>query len=483
MMNIMRFFTLSLLIYLSSCASVSNQDLTQLFDPIPLNGSVERAFASTDFEQGAWPESNWWISFGDPQLNALIELGLKENLTLKKAEARLELFNQIAKKEKARLFPHLSADYLETWQHLSKNGFDRSFFPLPSNSTVVIPNQVNQIDLTLNFSYELDFWGKNRNLFQAALGNAKAMKAEAAQAKLLITTQIAQSYIQLQSLLDQSMIVQEQLEERLDLYKLASSRQKKGISSLSSVLEAQRQIDAVEQLKLLLEQAILIQKNLLKTLTGQGPDAPDLELPMTAFFNRAFPLPENLSIDLLSRRPDLQVQIWRTESAAKEIGAAKADFYPNVNLLALAGLESLSFGELFKISSKTGGLSPAIHLPIFMGGALRSNLKAKVAQFNEAALSYNELLLQASQEVSDKLMILQTHNREVAVQKRTLNTVMDEYQLIQSRFDHGINTYLSVLKSQEEVLDQSFLLTGMQRDYLLSVLQLIKSLGGGYIHD
>ncbi len=460
------------------CARVPNHDLAQLSEPISLGESAQQALERPEFEMGQWPSDNWWEVFADPQLNSLIELALTDSPTLKKAQAKVELAQQLAKKQRASLLPKLDLDYEEQWQYFSKNGFVRSFYPTVPG--IAVPASANQIDLTLNFSYEFDFWGKNRKRFQAALGEVRTMAAEKAQSELILTTYLAQTYFELQSHLAELAILEDLLDQRTNLYELSASRFEWGIYSDLPVLDMEKQVYLVEQLLVTMQRQVLFDQHLIKMLTGQGPNAPDLELPLSASFNQPFPLPDYLSADLLARRPDLQAQIWRVESAAKEIGVAKAEFYPNVNLMAFAGLESLAFKDFFKWSSHMGGLEPALHLPIFTGGKLRANLRSKVASFNEAVYAYNDLLLQAAKEVADNLVLLETKNSELDLQATTLEVVSDSYGLSQLRFENGVSNYLSVLEIQTEVLKERQSLVNQQRDYLLAVLQLIKAFGGGY---
>jgi outer membrane protein TolC len=191
-------------------------------------------------------------------------------------------------------------------------------------------------------------------------------------------------------------------------------------------------------------------------------------------------LPDNISSDLLARRPDLMAQICRVEAAAKEIGAAKADFYPNVNLSAFAGLESLAFSNLFR-DSKTGSLMPAIHLPIFTGGRLRANLRSKVAAFNQAVYAYNDLVLTAAKEVADQIVTVGAIIDGLSQQVDAYEDTAAQYDLLFLRYDKGIDNYLTVLDGENDVLQQRFLLVGQYMDHLSSILNLIKRLGGGYI--
>ena len=139
---------------------------------------------------------------------------------------------------------------------------------------------------------------------------------------------------------------------------------------------------------------------MIKSLTGQGPDAEEVFAKPSVVLEQAFPLPDHVALNLLSRRPDLMAQIWRVESAAHQIGVAKTYFYPNFNLSSLGGFETLAFGTMFSWNSKMGSLLPAFTLPIFNAGRLRANVNSKEDQYETEVYAYNELLLSAAREVA-----------------------------------------------------------------------------------
>ncbi len=466
------------LLILGGCARVPKSDLAQKSEPVPLDSSIESALAREFFEEGGWPTERWWEMFVDPQLNCLMETALEQSPTIQTALARVAMAEQDARKEKAALFPRVDFDGEEQWEYFSKNGFVRSFYP--TSPTVIVPATVNQLDLTLNFNYEIDFFGRNRNLFKAALGRARAERAEARQAILILTTLIAQTYIELQMRLALKEIEEERLEQRSQLFELSHFREFYGLDAATPVLEREQSFYAVKKQVLQLEKEIALDRHTLSILVGVGPDTKIAPEPMKAVFERPVTLPSDLSSDLLARRPDLMAQIWRIEAAAKEIGAAKADFYPRVNLMAFAGLESLSFNKLLEMGSKQGALVPSVHLPIFTGGKLKANLKSKVAAFNEETFRYNDLLLHAAKEVADQIAILSTTFDTVTEQISMLESAEDQWELQYSRYRNGVDNFIAVLEREDNLLDQRYAMYGLERDYLLAVLKMIKALGGGY---
>lgn len=467
---------------LAQCARVPESDKARPLEAPNLSQSESRAWKGSYFEKGAWPEEKWWEMFEDPQLNILIERALKDNFSLKQAQEKVQYSYQLAKKQRSKLLPELSGNYTEQWQYLSKYGFDRDFFPLPPGFDAEIPHTLNLIDLTLNFDYEFDFWGKNRNLFRAALGQAHADRAEEKQAELVVAVLLAQTYFSLQAKLSQKDILSEKLDVQNALLDLNISQNTVGIADFFPILSSDKNAQLIERMLIFLEEGIELDKHLLKYLVGLGPDEKLLETLPQAHFDRPCPLPPNISSDLLARRPDLMAQIWRVEAAAKEIGAAQADFYPNVNLSAFGGLESLGFGNLFR-DSKMGGLAPAVHLPIFTGGRLRANLRSKVAAFNQAVYAYNDLVLSAAKEVADQIITVQAILDGYSKQILAFEDTEAEHGLYYVRYAQGLSNYLTVLNSKEAVLEQRFLLVAQYTDHLSSILTLIKRLGGGYLAE
>lgn len=467
-----------LLIFLASCARVPDSEVAQRYEPVSVETSMETAVAGAFVEIGGWPSEKWWEMFEDKQLSALIELALENSPTLQRARARVEETQQAAKKTRSALMPTLTGNYGENWEYFSKRGFVRSFYPTPPILTA--PPTINQIDLSLNFNYELDFFGKNQNLFREALGAARAAQADASEAALLISTLVAQTYIDLQMKLVQKEALETKLDTRRALLDLTMERAEGGLDPAAAVLEDRQTLYRVDQALQNLEKEITLDQHMLNRLVGKGPDEKLLTQPLKALFDRKVCLPKELSLDLIARRPDLTAQLWRLESAAKAVGAAKADFYPRINLMAFGGVESLAWNNLLSWGSKQGALSPALYLPIFMGGRLRANLKEKIAIFNEQTYSYNELILRAAQEVADAVETLKTAFTVSSLQEEALQSAQDQCDLQRSCYEAGISDFLSVLLKEENALNELDAFYGSQRDYLLAVVKVIKALGGGY---
>jgi NodT family efflux transporter outer membrane factor (OMF) lipoprotein len=184
--------------------------------------------------------------------------------------------------------------------------------------------------------------------------------------------------------------------------------------------------------------------------------------------------------ELLGRRPDLVAQRWRVEAARKEIDSAKAEFYPNVNLLAFIGLQSLGGAGFLSAASRTLGAGPAITLPIFEGGRLRGNLAGKDADYDVAIEQYNQTLADAMRDVVDQLASFRSVDLQRAQQKQALATTREAYDLALLRYREGIGNYLQVLSAEQPWLVQQSLDADLQARELALSISLARALGGGY---
>ncbi|MBY0529407.1 MAG: efflux transporter outer membrane subunit [Rhabdochlamydiaceae bacterium] len=462
------------LLLLSGCINMSKEEQSHdLIAPPSLQSSIEKSLESSFFVTGDWPKQAWWEIFESPSLNALIEESIGNNPTLQSVSQRIEQARQEAKVARSRLFPYLFFDATESWTYLSKNGLYRALNP-------TVPLNANLVDLTLSFTYEFDFWGKNLNRFRSALGEQRAMQAQTAQAELLTTTAVAQAFFALKANLLREQLYKELYTVRTEIWQLQEQMQTEALQSKFPYLRTAENVGEAEKLLFSVQEQIATTKHQLNVLAGRGPDEPlDID-PHLNEYCTALTLPDNLSLDLLSRRPDLMAQIWHVESLAHEVGAAKADFFPNVNLTALMGLESIFYRTLFEKQSKTGSLQPAIHLPIFTAGAIRANVRSKKAAFEEALFAYNNLILASSQEVADLLALVHSVFSQKKTQNVILSDALDRLELTELTLDKGLSTAFDLYAVQEEVILKELENVNLLYGQYLASIKLIKALGGGY---
>lgn len=359
------------------CISMSKKEKEEHIASMPsVAKSIKESIDSSFFIEGAWPTNAWWEVFASKELTTLIEKALLLNPSLQAIEKRIQLAKEKAKVSRSKLYPFIFFDFNETWQHLSKNGLYKTLNP-------TIPVSADLLDLTLSFTYPFDFWFKYRNQYRAAIGQAKAAIAEAKEVELIVTTSVAQSYFALKANLLLERLYKNLIEVRLASLELQNLLFDKALLSILDPLAAEENLSRVRKELASVQDEIANNRHLVNTLVGVGPDEPfaidDNFPPLDKIV-----IPSNISIDLLARRPDLMAQIWKVEALAHEVGVAKADFLPEINLGAFVGVESLSFAQLMQGKSLQEGLKPAIHLPLFTAGGILANVKAKKAAFEEA---------------------------------------------------------------------------------------------------
>ncbi|MES2121829.1 MAG: TolC family protein, partial [Chlamydiota bacterium] len=196
-----------------------------------IDPSVNTSLESGFFALGNWPNRQWWEMFDSQELNALIQKALGDNPNLSGVRRRIDFAAQTAKVVRSKLFPLISFDADETWQLLSRNGLYRTLSPK-------IPINANLVDLTLSFTYEFDFWGKNLHLFRAALGESKAQEAEAAQVEIITTTAVAQAYFALKTNLIRQQLFEKLYQVRKEIFDLQNLLQESALLSVLPPLSA-----------------------------------------------------------------------------------------------------------------------------------------------------------------------------------------------------------------------------------------------------
>jgi NodT family efflux transporter outer membrane factor (OMF) lipoprotein len=191
-------------------------------------------------------------------------------------------------------------------------------------------------------------------------------------------------------------------------------------------------------------------------------------------------LQSNIPADLLGRRADIAAARWRVEAATSDVANAKTQFYPNVNLTAFVGFQSLGFGKLLKSGSEQWGVGPAVHLPIFEGGQLRANLRGKAADLDAAIESYNAAVIDAVRDAADQVSSAQSIARQQAEQRDAQTAAEGAYDIAVQRYRAGLGNYLNVLTAETAVLAQRRLAVDLAARALDTQVGLARALGGGW---
>jgi NodT family efflux transporter outer membrane factor (OMF) lipoprotein len=194
-------------------------------------------------------------------------------------------------------------------------------------------------------------------------------------------------------------------------------------------------------------------------------------------------LPPNLPADLVSRRPDLVAARWRVDATLHDIKVAKAEFYPDINLTASAGLDALGFGRFLNVSSRTMSAGPAIHLPIFDGGALRAQLKGRYAEFDDAVAAYDQNLIGALTDAATQLSQIRSTDTQLTTAVRADDAARGAFDLAFTQYKAGLTTQLTVLAAEFNALHSAQTLVNLRMARRDQQIALAATLGGGYVDD
>jgi len=418
-------------------------------------------------------EQVWWTDLGDPQLQRLMTQALNNSPSLAMAEARLNQAQAAVSQYRAANRPQVG---LDATAYEGKQSYNYLF---PKEA--VPEGYTDYGQTTLSFNWELDFWGRNRAAIAAASSNAQAAEADAAQARLVLSTAIATAYIDLDRLYQERDLATRAVGIRTDSAKLVQDKLNNGVSNKAQDAQARAGIFAAKADLAALDEQIDLNKHLIAMLTGASPDfANSLQRPALAPDNKAFGVPARVDLDLIGRRPDIIAARWRAEAASAHIKQAHAAFYPNINIAAFVGFQSLGLDRLFSSGSDIGQAGPALSLPLFDGGALKANLKSAESEHALAIASYNQDVLEAMQQVADTLTSQKALQSRLDNSEQALTAYEEAYRLSKLRYDGGLSDYTSLLVAEQSLISQRRAVTDLKSRAMTLDIALIKSLGGTY---
>ncbi len=458
------------ILLLGGCATLPPKaDLRPISAPESLESGQSLAAAAAPAD---WPSDNWWTSFDDPQLSALIAEGLEGASDLQVAEARFARANAIAGQTRSRLLPSVgvSAEAGVTKQSYSYL-FPKAFAPQGWPD-------YGQGGVSLN--WDLDFWGRNRAALAAARSEAEAAGVEAAAARLVVSAGVASAYADLAALHAEREAVEGAVAVRNRTLELMTERLGQGLENQGAVDRANAGFAIAKGDLAALDEALELTRNRIAALVGAGPDrGRSIERPGKAA-HIAFGLPENLPADLIGRRPDIIAARLRAEAAASRIGEARASFYPNVNLSGLIGLQALGLDNVLKSDSSFGVAGPAISLPIFSGGRLRAQYKAAEADYQAAVAQYDGTLVQALRDVADVATSQRALDERRSLAAQAERSAEAAWTVANNRYKGGLATYLDVLAAEDALIAARRAVATLETRAFALDVALIRALGGGF---
>lgn len=457
------------LLMLSACASVPKLGAAPTV-AAPGHYASDRSLAPTS-QAVAWPGSGWWQAYGDPQLDALIAEALASSPDMAAAAARVRQAEGYAQQAGAARLPTLdvSGSAAEAKQSYN-NGIPAAFVPKGWNDTGKV---------SANLDFDLDLWGSNRAAYAAARSEAEAAQLDYAQASLVLSTSIADAYADLARLFAERSVQVTALEIRQQTEKLTADRVGSGLDTQAELKQASAAVPTARADISATDEQIALTRNRLAALLGAGPDR-GLAIMAPAVSIQPRGIPQDVTTDLIGRRPDIVAARTRVEAEASRIKVARAAFYPSVKLSAVLGFQSFGIGNLFKDGSSFGSAGPAISLPIFRGGELQGRYRNARATYDESVAKYDRTVTDAYRAVADAVVSQRALGVRLADSELALTDSQAAYSVARQRYEGGLSTFLDVLTAQDRALQALRTVADLKARAFTLDVALVRALGGGF---
>jgi outer membrane protein, multidrug efflux system len=412
-----------------------------------------------------WPAAEWWHGFGSARLDELIAEAQRSNDDLAGAMARVQEADAQARIAGAALLPSLDLGAVATRQRSRTAGSGARLF--------------NDFHPQLSAAYELDFWGKNRGLRDAARAAAVASRYDQQTVALTVISSVATTYFQALELSDRIHVAQQNLENGEKILKGFRLEQSAGTATGLDVAQQETTVAllnaALPPLRLQFRQTVYA----LAVLTGRTPESLDISAgTLTDLSSPA--VVEGLPSQLLSRRPDVAAAEQQLIAANADITVARAALFPSIQLTASGGYESTALASLVSPANRVYALTGGLTQPIFHGGALRGQVAFSRARYTELLTSYHKTVLTAFGNVEDALVAAQQTAEQQRRQQDAVTTARRAFEFAQAQMSAGTVNILTVLNTENALFSAQDALVQVNFLRLQSLVDLFTALGGGW---
>lgn len=406
----------------------------------------------------------WLDILRDSQLVALVDSAVANNRDLRVAQARVRQYRALRGVSRSGLFPQLTA-----------NG------SASTNQTPFGPNvfQYDAVRITGDLSWELDFWGKLRRQAQAGNFDYLATQEDARATVITLVSDVATAYLQLRELDAELGIAEQTLDSRQATLALARKRYAQGLISELDVRQFEADLaDPAARVADFARQRVE-QENALAVLLGREPG----NVPRGGSLQdavAAVAVPDSLPGTLIARRPDVLAAQRRLQAAAARVGAAIGDQLPSIKIGGTYGTQQPDFHGLFDKNGEIYTAQVGISFPLFTGGRLAGQTSAARAAADAARAQYEQTTLNALREASNALAGVRLGRDQLVAQATQAQALQRALALAEVRYKSGISSYLEVLDAQRGFFAAQLALVQLQRQYLVSTVNLYRALGGGW---
>jgi NodT family efflux transporter outer membrane factor (OMF) lipoprotein len=429
-------------------------------------------YSANEPEGASIAQLGWREFFHDAELQVLIGQVLEHNRDIRVASARVSEARGAWRIEGAALYPEFDA--------VGTGTRGRSIFNLPGAGTQRV--DAKQVSAQLSAHWEIDFWGRLRNLKDAARSQYLATEEARRAVATDLIAQVANGYLLERAYAERAALARRSIATREDALRIMRRRYEVGAGSKLDMTQAQTLLAQAQIALQALEQDQAINRNALTLLAGQPVTilAGSVDL-VTA--DPVVTLPAGLPSDLLVNRPDIVAAEYRLKATNANIGAARAAFLPNISLTGAYGTASDALNRLFSAGSEAWTISPTISVPLFNAGRLKGNVDVAEARRDGAVADYERTVQAAFRDVSDALVRRRQLGLQIESTRDLLEAQRERARLAQLRFDNGRSAYLEVLDAQRDLFDAEQALVQLRRAELASIVALYSALGGGFVAD
>ena len=467
--------TMSLLaaaVLLAGCANLS-PDFERPASPVPAtlgNAATHSAAPGSDV-----PLLGWRDFAQGPQLPALIALALDNNRDLRMAVLSIERARAQYGVERANLFPSIAATGQGS-RSRTPQGVNATGTGSGSGSGQVNSQYSAQLGLS---SYELDFFGRVRNLNDVALQAYLQITENQRSVQLTLVAEVSNAWLTLAADQQRLQLAQETLASRQTSYALTERIFALGATSGLVLAQNQTTVDSARLEVASFSSLVARDRHALNALVGSSVPAELLPAHPLPAASVLLAVPADLSSRVLLRRPDVAAAEFSLRGTYASIGAARAAFFPSISLTASVGTGSNALSGLFESGSGSWSFIPQIRLPIFDAGRNQSNLEVAEANQGIAVAQYEKVVQTAFREVADAFADRATLTQRLAAQTSLLEATQRTFTLSDARFKAGVDNYLTVLDAQRSLYAAQQTLIGLQLAEQANRITLYKVLGGG----
>ncbi|SEJ60491.1 efflux transporter, outer membrane factor (OMF) lipoprotein, NodT family [Sphingomonas sp. OV641] len=416
-------------------------------------------------------DPDWWTAFGDPQLDRIVADASAGNPDLAAALARVRQAQAVLARRDAETGPDITGDANAQVARLS----GRYTIPPPYGGSVRFLGTAQA-----NLSWNLDLFGRQRAAIEGARASLTAARFDVDAARLMLAGSIVATYAEVARAERIAAIARQTIAARERAVRLTNTRVQ---NQLASKLDVQAAVTLLAQARVALtraEAARVIAVDALAALAGRGSDYAAGIGPTRLSDPVTLALPATIPADLLARRADIAAAAARVDAAAAGRQVARRAFYPDVNLVALAGLQAVGIGNLFNADAGTAGAGAALHLPIFDSGRLEADLAGATAQVDLAIADYNRTVVGAVREAADALAQIRANTAEARAQAEVVRGFAETNRLNAVRINAGLESRLTGIDTDIRLLDAQLASATLSVDALAARARLAQALGGGF---